>query len=104
MKNDVFDPSVEMTSILNPKWGTIFFVLGGVILLIVGMVVFLLTGLSATSDRVFAIEALCAGLAAIVLIKLKFKRKLVFARAIPIPLYYIWPVLCLYVFAMRPFE
>ena len=93
-----------MTSILNPKWATIFFVLGGVILLAVGVVVFSLTGLSAASDRVFAVEALCAGMAAIVLIKLKFKRKLVVARAIPIPLYYIWPVLCLYVFAVSPFE
>ena len=80
------DPNAELASCMRPKLATIFFVVGGMILLVVGLLVFSLTGFSAVSARVFVIEAFLAGMAVIAVIKLQFKRNLVVALGIPIPL------------------
>ena len=96
--------SRELASILRPRWSATFFLIGLLILLAVGVCVVLLTGLSAASDRVFAVEALVAGMGAIAVIAIRWKRRLVISRRLPIPLFLIWPVLCLYVFIARPFQ
>lgn len=85
-------------------WGGVFFVLGAVILIAVGLSVGLILGFSAASDRVFAIEGLLAGLGAALLIRWQFNRRLELAPWLPVPLPFIWALLCLYVFVMRPFE
>jgi hypothetical protein len=64
----------------------------------------LLSGLSAASDKVFAIEALISGLAADFIFRRFLSRKLVFAPKVEIPLVYLWPFLCAIVFIARPFE
>jgi len=85
-------------------WSLLFFLIGGAILLVGGLSLTLLTGLSATSDRVFAIEALVSGLLADLAIRRFFRKRLVVAPKIEIPLVYVWPLLCVYIFLARPFE
>ncbi len=94
----------ELASILNPRWSAAFFLIGLLILIAVGVPVVLLTGLSAASDRVFAVEAFVAGMGAIAAIAIYWNRRLVVSKRLPVPLFLIWPVLCLYVFVARPFQ
>jgi|GEM_PF-6974764 len=90
--------------VIAPHWGGLFFVIGGAVLLIIGLSVWTLFGLSAASDQVFAIEALISGFSADIILKRFMRRKLLIAPKVGIPFMYIWPLLCLYVFIVHPFE
>jgi hypothetical protein len=88
----------------SPLWGTVFLFAGGAILLVVGLSATIVLGVSASSDRVFAIEALIAGLSLDFVLRHFFDRQFKLSRLIPVPLLYIWPLLCGYVWLARPFE
>lgn len=92
------------TYLIYPHWAALFFIIGGVILLMIGIPIRFVTGLSAASDRVFAVEALLSGLCVELLFRLLLGRKMVIAPKVRIPFVYFWPLLCLYVFIARPFE
>lgn len=94
----------KITPVIAPHWGALFFAIGGVFLLLIGILVRFLLGFSAESDQVFAIEALISGIATDLVFRQFMSRRLVLAPKIEIPFMYIWPLLCLYVFVMRPFE
>ena len=106
MSSDVArkENSLKTTYIIAPQWGVLFFLIGGAFLLVIGVAIRFLLGYSAASDQVFAIEALISGLAADLVIRRFIHRRLVIAPKVEIPFMYIWPLLCLYVFIMRPFE
>jgi hypothetical protein len=92
------------TYIIYPQWGLLFFIIGGAFLLVIGLAVRFILGYSAESDQVFAIEALISGIAADQVFRRLMHRKLVIAPKVEVPFIYVWPVLCVYVFLMRPFE
>ena len=73
-------------------------------LIAIGLTATVLFGVSSSSDRVFAVEALLAGLGAEAFIRLRLKRRLMLLTKPPISLFAAWPILCLYVFLARPFE
>lgn len=91
-------------SMLSPKWAALFLLGGGAVLLVLGVLVRLLLGLSAASDRVFALEALISGLVVIWFIHFQFGLKPVLTSKLRIPFLYVWLLLCAYVFFLRPFE
>jgi hypothetical protein len=84
--------------LINPIWSGLFFIIGGVIVILIGVPVRFITGLSAASDQVFAVEALVSGLLTEQVFKYWLKRKLVLAPKVEIPFHYIWPWLCVYFF------
>jgi hypothetical protein len=98
------EETFKKTYLIYPQWGIVFFLMGGVFLLLIGLSASFLFGISATSDRVFATEALFSGILVEIVLKKIFKRRLVISPKVEIPFIYIWPLLCLYVFIVRPFE
>ncbi len=104
MDNNLKKEGLKSTYLVYPHWGALFFLIGGILLLVIGVSVRYILGLSAVSDRVFAIEALLSGLLAELVFRRRLNRKLVVAPKVEIPFFYLWPLLCLYVFIARPFE
>lgn len=96
--------TLKTTYIIAPHWGALFFLIGGAFLLLIGASVRFLLGFSAASDQIFAIEALISGLAADLAFRRFMRRRLVVAPKVEITFMYLWSLLCLYVFIMRPFE
>jgi hypothetical protein len=97
-------PRLKTTYVIAPHWGILFFLIGGAFLLLIGISVRFLIGLSSASDQVFAVEALISGIAADLMFRRFMHRKLVVAPKVEIPLIYVWPLLCIYVFIAQPFE
>ena len=95
---------MRQVSLLRPQWHALFFVIGGAVLIAAGLLVTILTGLSSSSDQVFAIEALFSGLTTEIIFRKVLKKRLIFLEILPIPFFYFWPILCLYIFVFRPFE
>lgn len=95
---------LKSTYIISPQWGALFFIIGGAFLLLTGIPVRFLLDLSASSDRVFSIEALISGIGVELVFRRFLRRKLVVAPKLEIPFIYLWPLLCLYVFIATPFE
>ncbi len=91
-------------SMVNPKWAALFFFGGGAVLIVLGVLVRVLLGLSAASDRVFAVEALISGLVVIWFIHFRLQLKLVVSPIVRIPFVYVWLLLCAYVFLFEPLE
>ncbi len=91
-------------SLIKPHWHALFFVIGGAILIVIGLTLTMTTGLSAASDRIFAIEALISGLITEVIFRKALNKRLIFLESIPVPFWVFWPLLCLYVFIFTPFE
>lgn len=104
MSNNSKKKDLKSTYIIYPHWGAFFFLAGAVVLVVIGVSVFLILGLSASSDRVFASEALLSGLIVDLGFRHILNRKLVLAPKLEIPFIYLWPLLCLYVFIFCPFE
>lgn len=104
MNDNSKNETLKNTYLIYPQWGMAFFIIGAAFLIIIGLSTRVLLGLSAASDRVFAIEALFSGILVEIVLRQVFKRKLVVAPKLEIPFAYIWPLLCLYVFFVRPFE
>ncbi len=102
--NEADSADSRYAAMANPKWAALFFFGGGAVLVVLGVLVRLLLGLSAASDRVFAVEALISGLAVIGFIHYRFGRKPLVALKLKIPFVYVWVILCSYVFFFRPFE
>ncbi|MCK5050207.1 MAG: hypothetical protein KAS53_00610 [Candidatus Cloacimonetes bacterium] len=98
------EKSLKTTFLIYPYWGALFLLIGGAFLVVIGISVRLILGLSAVSDRVFAIEALLSGFLAELVFRRLLNRKLVIAPKLKIPFIYFWPLLCFYVFIARPFE
>jgi len=96
--------NLKPACIFAPKWGALFFLIGGAFLLVMGVLVRFLLGFSARSDQVFAIEALVTGVATDLVFRRFFRCRLVVAPKIDISFLYLWLLLCLYVFFIRPFE
>ncbi len=95
---------LKTTYFIYPQWGALFLVIGGAVLIVIGVLVRFLLGLSAASDMVFAVEALISGLCAELVFRTILYRRLVVGPKLEIPIIYLWPLLCLYVFIARPFE
>ena len=91
-------------SMVNPKWAAAFFFGGGAVLIVLGVLVRVLLGLSAASDRVFAVEALISGLLVIWFIHFRFQIKLMVTPILRIPFVYVWILLCAYVFLFQPLQ
>lgn len=100
------DTSTDMpyAPMLNPKWAALFFFGGGAVLIVLGVLVWLLSGFSAASDRVFAMEALVSGLSVIGFIRFRLHRLPILEPIMKIPFVYVWLTLCAYVFFLTPFE
>lgn len=88
----------------EPHWHALFFVIGGAVLLAIGLTVRFTTGLSAADDRVFAVEALASGLVVDFMFRKLLHKRLTLIAAWPTRFIYVWPLLCLFVFIVRPFE
>lgn len=88
--------------LIYPHWAALFFLAGGALVVITGALVWMVTGLSAQSDQVFAVEALVAGLGVDIILRHFFRRRLVIAPKLNIPLTFLWPLLCMYVFIFQP--
>lgn len=104
--NDEKDEKVKdkKAYIIYPHWLALFSILGGVLVIIIGVFVRFILGLSSSSDQVFAVNALIAGILVELGFRFWLKRPLVLAPKIEIPFYFIWPLICLYIFLARPFE
>lgn len=98
------DKGLEKVYLIKPLWHFLFFIIGGAILIIIGIPFRFITGLSAADDRVFAVEALLAGLLAEFVIKKWFKKELYLFPKWNIRFYYFWILLSIYVFISQPFE
>ncbi len=97
--------TLEDVSLQQPHWHALFFVVGGVILLVIGVTVRFALDLSAADDRVFAVEAFVSGmLAELLFFRGWLRKRLILTHRLPVAFVYVWPLLCLYVFLMRPFE
>jgi hypothetical protein len=94
---------LKTTYLIYPQWSALFFVIGGAFLLLIGISVRFILDLSASSDRVFAVEALLSGLLVELVFRRVLNRKLVLVPKLEIPFIYFWPLLCLYVFIAQPF-
>jgi hypothetical protein len=95
---------LTVTHLIYPQWSILLLVVGGVTVVVLGVLAWLVLGVSATSDRVFAIEALLSGLSADQIFFRRFlRRRLVVAPKVAIPFLYLWPLVCLYVFLAQPF-
>ena len=101
-QNGLHTSNIKDVYLINPLWSGIFFILGGIITVLIGMTFFMFTGLSAESDKLFALEALAGGLLADFILKKYAHRRLVVGPKLTIPLLWIWPLLCLYVFIFEP--
>jgi hypothetical protein len=95
---------MQTVTLNAPHWHALYFFVGGAVLIVVGLSVTVLTGMSATSDRVFAIEALLSGLITEQIFRRAFRRRLMFLEKPPIPFLLSWVLICAYVFLFRPFE
>jgi len=104
MEKDKEENKIEKVYIIKPLWHLIFFIIGLIILLIVGILILFLTGLSSADDRVFAIEALIAGLITEFILKKWFNKELYLFPKLNIRFYYFWILLSAYVFLFQPFE
>lgn len=91
-------------AMINPAWAALFFLGGGAVLLALHVCVFLLTGASIASDRLFAAEAFVSGLGIIGFVRFRLHRRLVVAEQLKIPFVFLWALLCVYVFFVRPFQ
>ncbi len=98
------EPELKITSLAQPHWAGIFFVVGFAVLLPMGLILTATTGLSSTSDVVFGIEAMAAGLLTELIFRRWLKRTLVLLKKPKIPFVSAWILLCLYVAVVRPFE
>jgi hypothetical protein len=92
------DSTVVVTS---AGWVTAFVVLAAVLSLIPFLAGFLL-GFSVASDVVFGFYALISGLAADLILRVKYRKALIVWRDPRIPFVVLWAVLCLYIMAFQP--
>ncbi len=104
MNNSTKKEDLKVTYIIYPHWAALFSLVGGVFVVVIGVSVWLISGLSASSDRVFAIEALLSGLLVDLGFRCILNRKLVLAPKLEIPFIYLWLLLCLYVFITQPLK
>jgi hypothetical protein len=98
------EAEIDDISLQKPHWFLLFFIVGWVILIVIGLSLTMLTGLSGADDRVFAVEALVAGLLTEGVFRKVLRKRLVFAESIPIPFLYTWPLICMYVFLFQPLD
>lgn len=94
--------NLQPVYLIYPHWALCFFVFGGAVLLIIGLSASLLLGVSAESDKVYAIEALLAGLISDFLSRKILKRKPVLAPKFELPIWILWSSTCVYIFIFEP--
>lgn len=104
MKSEQKNSETKRVYLNKPVWHFIFFLFGLIIVLLIGIPVWFITGLSSADDRVFAVEALIAGLLSEFVIKKWFHKELYLFPKLNFRFYYFWILLSFYVFAFQPFE
>lgn len=95
---------IEKVYLINPLWHFLFFLIGAIILLLIGIPIRFLIGLSSADDRVFAAEALVAGLLTEYVMKRWLRRELYLFPKLNFRFFYFWIILSFYVFIFQPFE
>ena len=81
---------LQRAYLIKPQWHVIFFILGLIILILIGIPVRFITGLSSADDKVFAVEALIAGLLTEVVIKKWFHKELYLFPKLNLRFTYFW--------------
>jgi hypothetical protein len=87
--------------VTSAHWITAFVALAMALSLVPFLVGFAL-GYSVASDFVFGFYALTSGLAADLILRVKYRKALIVWRDPRIPFVVLWAVLCLYVMAFEP--
>lgn len=86
-------------------WGGMWLSLAiGVSIAIAVLNVALATGLSASSDTVFGAEALIGCIAAEVILRKMWRRRLLVSERLPVGILWLWIPACLYVMIAHPFQ
>lgn len=104
MKSEQNNIEIQSAYLIKPLWHFVFFIIGLIILLLIGIPVRFITGLSSEDDRVFAVEALFAGLLTAYIIRKWFHRELYLFPKLNLKFIYVWMFLSIYVFLFQPFE
>jgi hypothetical protein len=97
-------PERHFVYLLPGTWTAIFLVIAAVASIPLHISLYLIFRLSAASDVVFGIDALLGGIAADCILRMAWKRKLVFMKDLKIPVLWIWIPLCMYVMIAQPFS
>lgn len=93
------------TSLMKPHFHAIFFFSGYFVAVVIHIPLWFFLGLSVADDRVFALEALLAGIAVDQFVFRRFlKIRLVVLERAPFSFLWLWALLCGYVFFSQPFE
>ena len=88
---------------ITPHWAAIFAVGGEVILIIIQVAQWTVFRLSAVSTRVFAVEALLAGVIFDFVMRKKFHLKPMLFPKFKLTFIIFWVLMCIYVFIATPF-
>ena len=88
---------------ITPHWAALFAVSGAVILIIIHVAQWTVFRLSSASTRVFAVEALLAGVIFDFVMRKQFHLKPMLFPKFKLTFILFWIALCIYVFVASPF-
>jgi hypothetical protein len=88
--------------LILPQWSALFFVIGAIILLLIALPLNFITGLSSSSDAVFAIEALWSCILTDIFFRMRLRKKLVVGPMLKLPVAYCYTAVCIYIFLFQP--
>lgn len=99
--SSVIDSKKDTFVFTSPQWVTCFFAIAVPASLVPFFIGFIL-GFSVASDVVFGLYALLSGIFADYIIRIRFKRSLMFFIKPRVPFILVWILLCFYVMLFSP--